>query len=115
MFHTSSRTYAGSGSRSSSSARIAGVTRAAAGSVGSVRSPASAKRWRPLRLIEPEALGEGVEHLGRHRLGPALFELGQPRDGDPGDRCQLLAPQPGGAAAVGDREPDRCWIDPFAP
>src|SRR5262249_53229217 len=67
------------------------------------RRPAGVPR---LGRVQPQGACDGVQTLAAGVDRPALLEPGIPGDPDPGELCDLLPSQPGGAAAHARRQAD---------
>jgi hypothetical protein len=63
-----------------------------------------------LGVVEPENVGEGVQHRAGRVDVSALFELGVVVDADVGQHRYFLAAQPSHAASPRGRQTDLMWF-----
>jgi hypothetical protein len=73
------------------------------------------ERVRALGVVELERAGQRLEHVLGDAAHVAALEPRVVRDADAGEYRDLLAPQPGDAAAAVGRQPDLLRRDPRPP
>src|SRR4029079_12303809 len=77
--------------------------------------PGEREEVRALGLVEAERARDRVEHLGGGVDVAALLQARVPGDADPGELCDLLAPQPRRAPPPRRDQADALGRDPLAP